>query len=403
MFQLRYGLFLGVLVLVSLLSVICLGQKIDSIAAKGVSESLSVDRGNISLWLPLVTNRAQFPQVTHGITFTQIATSSALPRVLFASTSNSLTPIYSLDGGYNWQTISTASWGVVDNVNVAIAPKIDQGVRLLVGTKRGNRDYRDAPGLFRSGDYGATWAKVDMPMLSSPYGQGHQWQVVASPKSPRRLYLSRVYPYEVDRFYGTGPSSKLYTSTDAGLTWTDITPPMGYGWLAVFDTVLPSNVLEDQVYVGYSPYGAHDFWRSDDGGHTWSGIDNLPMGTYPLLQLDGYDSNKLYAFNSRGGFTSINGGTTWISWAHQPCSEVNFQQLWASPSVGNFLLTLCSDGVYRSYDGGDNWEHLSSRSGQLFAADYGSPGRILWAREDGLWASENRGSSWEQLTVNMNP
>lgn len=69
----------------------------------------------------------------------------------------------------------------------------------------------------------------------------------------------------------------------------------------------------------------------------------------------------------------------------------------AHPTVSNVLFVRCDNGLFRSQDGGDNWQQLSTTTGQLIAPEYGTSGRILWARDDGLWASSDQGQTWQQL------
>jgi hypothetical protein len=56
-----------------------------------------------------------------------------------------------------------------------------------------------------------------------------------------------------------------------------------------------------------------------------------------------------------------------------------------------------TEELYRSVNGGDSWEKLDDEKGQSLVVDYGTPGRILWARDDGLWATADNGDSWQNL------
>jgi hypothetical protein len=60
----------------------------------------------------------------------------------------------------------------------------------------------------------------------------------------------------------------------------------------------------------------------------------------------------------------------------------------------------CASGLYRSTNGGDAWTKIAAKPGQMLAPDYGVPGRLLWAKDDGLWASTDEGESWQVLMPN---
>src|SRR5690606_28089187 len=106
------------------------------------------------------------------------------------------------------------------------------------------------------------------------------------------------------------------------------------------------------------------------------------------------------------GKRSENGGEQWVNWAQQPCNlghpdtGHNVLQLVAHPTQTQVLFLRCDQGLYRSDNGGDSWTELASTPGHLLAPDYGTPGRILWGKDDGLWASTDNGATWQHLMPN---
>ena len=69
----------------------------------------------------------------------------------------------------------------------------------------------------------------------------------------------------------------------------------------------------------------------------------------------------------------------------------------AHPTATNVLLMRCAQGLYRSVNGGDNWDKLSDEPGVSLAPDYGTAGRILWVKDDDLWASTDQGATWRRI------
>jgi hypothetical protein len=71
--------------------------------------------------------------------------------------------------------------------------------------------------------------------------------------------------------------------------------------------------------------------------------------------------------------------------------------LLAHPTQTRILFLRCKQGLFRSSNAGDNWEKLADTPGQLLAPDYTISGRILWAKDDGLWASTDSGTTWQAI------
>jgi len=140
----------------------------------------------------------------------------------------------------------------------------------------------------------------------------------------------------------------------------------------------------------FGQYGS-TFIQSDDLGATWRNRD------FPVDELvpDSRDAALLYGIAPSGGMRSSDGGASWVPWASQPCAPI--RQLLASPTTRELLFMICTSGLYRSRDGGSTWTHLGTNPGQGLAADLGHPGRLLWGRDDWLWASDDAGQSWPRL------
>jgi hypothetical protein len=313
------------------------------------------------------------------VNVTQLATSPALPNVIMATLDNSITPTYSLNGGTCWESLRTTPFN--ESPQIAIAPRSDGTPRFMAAVQEA--------GVYRTGDYGLTWAQQAFPRLptcpaSSPAAVYFP-QLIASPANPKRLYLRILNSCpDILPWFENG----IYISSDSGINWV-----LGATtWVneSVYE-VIPSPVLPERLYAKFSQ-GWGTFWqRSDDGGHTWTGT-LIPVDK---LVLDSQDSKRLYGINSSDGRRFVEGDENWTLWAEQPCSA--YQQLLAHPTISNTLLLRCEQGLYRSFNGGDHWQQLSTSAGQFLAADYSRPGRIFWARDSGLWASADAGATWFPL------
>ena len=344
------------------------------------------------------------PYITH------IATSSGLPGVIVFSQVNSSGESwlhYSLDSGNHWQP----AWTMPVNGSIAglaIAPRPDPQypVRFLF-----TDGWPNSPNgkLYRSGDFGATWAEQHFPENMS----GSAFELVASPVDAQRIYLSAqttwvedppgCFPIICDTYYGF-----VYSSTDAGVSWTETAQDR----LRSFGSLAASPVQAQHRYAEHRYSSGHDWYRGSDGSyHEWPGVD--------ILVLDAVDADKLYGVEASSatftttsvlthGQTSPDGGITWTPWGSMPggCT-----QLQAHPTQTKTLYLLCGGDVYRSTDAGNTWNlpagatayGLVAQETSFLAPDYGTPGRLLWARADGLWASQDNGAAWQQLAAIQPP
>jgi photosystem II stability/assembly factor-like uncharacterized protein len=310
-----------------------------------------------------------------GARIFDIVTSSGLPNVIVVILINDrggLMPRYSLDAGRTWQTLATPP-GVEPGSNlpiyeIAIAPRADQSIRFLVLART-----EEQATLYRSGDFGATWTTS-----ISAYGISN---LVASQADPQRLYLGTSTEPINQAFLGS-----LYTSPDGGISWNEISLGTDILMRAVPSPSIAGRVYRQIYFPGTS-------WsQSDDAGQTWT---YPPFPSIGNVIIDAHNPLHLYG-RSEEFYHSSDGGETWEVLTTVP--EDNGQLL-AHPTQAGVLFLLTLNGLYRSADSGNTWEKLSPiGEGQIYA-DYSTPGRLLWARGNCLWASTSAGVTWTPLTA----
>jgi photosystem II stability/assembly factor-like uncharacterized protein len=114
-------------------------------------------------------------------------------------------------------------------------------------------------------------------------------------------------------YYVGTDDGRVWRSTNAGGTWTEITAGLPLRWVTRVSAD-PTNAAV--VYVtlsGYSQdeYAAH-VYRSTNAGDTWTAIDgNLPDVPANDLIVDPLDPNRLYLANDVGVYTSRDLGLSW--------------------------------------------------------------------------------------------
>lgn len=210
----------------------------------------------------------------------------------------------------------------------------------------------------------------------------------------------------------------LYKTTDGGATWKKI----GHLDEPLHVAINPAN--SKHLYCVDGVRGATlGFWKSQDGGETWSMPEGFkkatekPVGTRDLysMAVDPTDfKHVLVSFHSPwaegkncGVLESQDGGETWT--AHNPPPTLKggygmavfflFDPVKKVGDRDTWLFTAQEGGFFKTTDGGKSWSNVYKHSmthggnqlyraqnGALYSGGYQYPARSL-----------DNGSTWEQI------
>lgn len=232
-------------------------------------------------------------------------------------------------------------------------------------------------GVWKSTDYGRVWTPIfdDQPT-------GSIGAMAIAPSNPNVMYVGSGEGLQrPDLSTGDG----MYKSTDGGKTWTHLGLRNGQQIPAI--AVDPRN--PDRLFVAVlgHPYGRNEergIFRSLDGGKTFQKIlykDEYTGGIDVIL--DPSDANTVYAAlweqsqgpwenavfvgPGSGIYKSTDGGTTWRQLTNGlPAGELLGRAgLEVSQSNPKRLYAIAgtkaeSGGLYRSDDGGENWQRVNT-------------------------------------------
>ncbi len=149
-------------------------------------------------------------------------------------------------------------------------------------------------GLFKSTDGGTNWTELT-GNAGLPDGVLGKIGVSVSGADPNRVYAI----IEAD-------SGGVFRSDDAGATWTKTNTERDLRQRAFYYTRIYADPQEvDRVYVLNV-----DFFRSDDGGETYTEID-VPHGDNHDLWIASNDNQRMIEANDGGANVTWNGGETW--------------------------------------------------------------------------------------------
>ena len=237
-----------------------------------------------------------------------------------------------------------------------------------------------------------------------------------------------------------GTQFGVVRSQDHGSSWTQL--PLAPGPVQVWSlTVHPTR--PDTLWAGTSPLG---MYRSDDAGQSWqllSGAclpNRLDMGSFRnrvmRITVDHHDPQALCAvMEVNGAMRSRDGGQTWqdgsdslVRLADDPRLRshiitefdaegmLDMHAVCSTPAAPNHVFAACRMGIFRSADGGLNWEDL--RVDRFSPLSYARDIRpcphdpqVLYATLNvsssgptgTIWRSADLGQSWSRFDHGISP
>ena len=348
-----------------------------------------------------------------GGTFTAVEIHPVYKNIAFAG---SEAAIYcSHDTGSTWiqMTESKTNWGppgIVAGWPIDLQCDPRDSLRIFANNYNG--------GNFLSEDGGKTWKNASQGYT------GCQSRGVS------------VDPFNAARIFEAGRSG-LWKSDNGGETWNGIfylpeeeDGVQGLEWLSIAcDPHQEGHVLAGQAVV----------LETHDGGKSWDVVyridgmnENAPAGT-PYQPVIAFafapsDANRVYAAScgdglvmghERGDFggaaaggggilRSLDGGTHWEPAVDESWKGVNVVDIAVDPQNALKVYAATPMGLYRTEDGGDNWNLMSTPSDTSFVravavnpqnADY-----LVIAMEGfGIYVSTNGGTDWQIGYTGLEP
>ena len=190
-------------------------------------------------------------------------------------------------------------------------------------------------GLFRFTD---DWEKLPVPTLDG---------IKSLAATEDRLYVGTTrapgLPGDL-RIPGMPPRAAVFSSSDLGDSWTDITP-ISRG--PVIRTVEVVTVGDTLILAGYG-------LRSQDGGETWVTLGGDENSFSVFSSTIALDENNLYT-GSIGIRRSTDGGVTW----HHFMTGIVNSRVPNLVVFKNVLYALTPTEMLKSADGGESWESVN--------------------------------------------
>ncbi|MBC7668072.1 MAG: hypothetical protein H7236_06340 [Gemmatimonadaceae bacterium] len=304
-------------------------------------------------------------------------------------------------------------------LSLAVDPQDPDRLYMAAGEYTG--PYARAGAVLASVDRGATWTKAELPVKigGNEDGRNTGGRLMVGPQNGAVLFL--------------GAKDGLYRSGNHGATWARVEAfPRLHVTLVAFDPALKTKTGDTAIlYAGVASEHGGGLLVSTDGGSTWGLVTGQPKGLVPHhLAID----TKGAAYVAYGNGLGPNGVTHGAVWRLDPDTGAWTDITPLKPEGGDVFgyggLSLdpahpgvivvstldrwaVGDEVFRSIDDGKSWkalrakahhdvgratwvDHLSSKPGREFGhwigdidIDPTNPDEAIYVTGYGLWRTKN--------------
>lgn len=156
---------------------------------------------------------------------------------------------------------------------------------------------------------------------------------------------------------------------------------------------LYSTVVNQYGEIFAGTWGA-GIWKSTDEGISWFRVSE-GLESYDIRKLFLDSNNKLFAITGLGIYSFDNSSQYWQIISNLPKNNAYRNII----QVDNDLILVDDNGiVYKSQDGGKNWQKVSTLPEKILIAPITSLNKkIIVGTEKGLYESYDKGSSWIKI------
>jgi photosystem II stability/assembly factor-like uncharacterized protein len=251
---------------------------------------------------------------------------------------------------------------------------VDARVKTTLYAAVWTQDLAAGGGVYRSEDGGATWSSFGL--------EGEAVRALAQSASVSEILVA-------------GTRSGVFKTSDAGKSWTRISPP-GDEEIRNLDSVAIDPRDANVIYAGTY----HLPWKTTDGGKNWEAISAGMIDDSDIMsvEIDRNNPERIFASACSGIYRSENGGGQWTKLQGIPYASRRTQQIVQDPLNAAVWYAGTTEGLWRTGDAGENWARVTARDvvANAIAFPAGTRMLLMGTETDGIWASTDGGKSFAE-------
>lgn len=314
-----------------------------------------------------------------------------------------------VDGGQYWENITDGQFAVSSVGALAVSEADPNVIYAGTGESTIRLDVSWGDGVYRSTDGGETWKNVGLR------DSHHIGEIRIHPRDPDVAYVAAL-----GHAFGPNDERGVYRTTDGGASWErvlHVSERAGAVDLALDvnnPRILYASIWQVHRHFWELISGGPDsgLWKSSDGGDSWTDISRNPglpqegvLGKIGV-SVSPAQPRRVWAIveaegDKSGVYRSDDGGANWEQ-------LTNNQDLLNRPwyYMHIFADSQDPDTVYvnnlkmwKSIDGGKNWEDIATPHGDNHDLwiDPADPQRMINGNDGGACVSFNGGDTWSTI------
>jgi photosystem II stability/assembly factor-like uncharacterized protein len=231
---------------------------------------------------------------------------------------------------------------------------------------------------------------------------GLTWQPIQAGLGRGRISSITIDPTDSFTVYAGSAPGYMYKSANGGESWENISGDIvGWSFEGTSSIIVDPDNNQHVLYLDYD-----EVYESFSGGHDWTQIkeSNCPKFKFDHV-IDPYDFQVMYAINGQpldcamGIYKSQDGGRNWelVGLEGYPLRDGAFTI--NEVDQGSNIYVATEGELYRSSDGGSTWQKILNEWCRNIAISSTDSSVVYCNSWEAVWRSSNNGQSWREMPL----